>query len=98
MPSDQYPPGSTIKPFIGLASLDYGATSTERTMWTGPYYLVPGVSHKYRNWKREGRGTINLALAIIRSANVYFYDLAYRLGIEHIHEFLVHFELDAPLG
>ncbi len=64
-------------------------------MLPGPYYQVLGVSHEHRNWKREGHGMINLALAIIRSADIYF-DLVYRLGIYHIHEFLVRFELDAP--
>jgi penicillin-binding protein 2 len=94
----QYPPGSTIKPFMALAGLDYGVTQAARTMWAGPYFQLPGDSRKYRDWKREGHGTINLALAIMRSADVYFYDLAHRLGIDNMHAFLVRFGLGQITG
>lgn len=93
-----YPPGSTIKPFMALAGLEYGVTQANRTMWAGPYFQLPGDSRRYRDWKPEGHGTVNLALAIMRSADVYFYDLAYRLGIQRMHDFLVRFGLGAVTG
>ncbi|MGI8738743.1 MAG: penicillin-binding protein 2 [Gammaproteobacteria bacterium] len=94
----QYPPGSTIKPFMGLAGLDYGVTQADRTMWAGPYYQLPGDSRHYRDWKPEGHGLVNLELAIMRSADVYFYDLAHRLGIDRMHDFLTRFGLGRVTG
>ncbi|MGH8501526.1 MAG: penicillin-binding protein 2 [Gammaproteobacteria bacterium] len=94
----QYPPGSTIKPFMGLAGLDYGVIAADRTMWAGPYYQLPGDSRRYRDWKPEGHGTVDLELAIMRSADVYFYDLAHRLGIDRMHDFLTRFGLGRVTG
>jgi penicillin-binding protein 2 len=96
--SGQYPPGSTIKPFMALAGLEYGVTEASRTMWAGPYYQLPGDSRRYRDWKPEGHGTVNMALAIMRSADVYFYDLAHRLGIDRMHDFLVRFGFGEVTG
>lgn len=94
----QYPPGSTIKPLIGLAGLQYGVTTAERTMYAGGYYTLPGDERRYRDWKREGHGLVNLDKAITQSSDVYFYDLAYRLGIDRIAEFLARFGLGEQLG
>ncbi|MGI9302015.1 MAG: penicillin-binding protein 2 [Gammaproteobacteria bacterium] len=94
----QYPPGSTIKPLIGLAGLEYGATSKDRIIYAGGHYSLPNDPRKYRDWRRKGHGRVNLRTSIVQSSDVYFYDLSYRLGIDHIHEFLLHFGLGAPSG
>lgn len=86
-----YPPGSTIKPFIALAGLEYNAVNAQQKLFCPGYYQLPGVSHKYRDWRKGGHGSVNMNEAITQSCDVYFYRLAGTLGIDHIHEFLQKF-------
>ena len=94
----RYPPGSTIKPLVGLAGLEYGATWPGRTMYAGPYYKLPERSRKYRDWKPGGHGLVDLDKSIAQSCDVYFYDLAHRLGIDQMAAFLERFDLGRPTG
>jgi len=87
----QYPPGSTVKPFMGLAGLEQGVTRVHSSTYCPGFYMLPGNSRKYRDWKRTGHGTVNLHDAIVQSCDVYFYDLALSLGIDRIHDYLSHF-------
>lgn len=89
----QYPPGSTVKPIVALAGLHYGITWPEKTMYAGPYFQLPGKARKYRDWKKGGHGIVNMNSAIAQSCDVYFYDLGDKLGIDHMHEFLIQFGL-----
>ena len=89
----QYPPGSTIKPMIALAGLHYGVTWAGKTIYAGPYFKLPGHERKYRDWKKEGHGKVNMYKAITQSCDVYFYRLANDLGIDRISEFLTLFNL-----
>ena len=52
----QYPPGSTIKPFMALAALEYKKRSPEFTISDPGYFTLPGVAHRYRDWKKDGHG------------------------------------------
>lgn len=93
-----YPPGSTVKPMLGLAGLDYGVvTSTHSTLCKG-FFLLEGNPRPYRDWKREGHGHTDLDKAITESCDVYFYELAVELGIDRIHEFLGYFGLGRETG
>lgn len=94
----QYPPGSTVKPFIGLAGLELGATDTHRRTYCPGYYKLPNSPHKYRDWKKWGHGSVDLKSAIIQSCDVYFYDLAYNLGINRLSSFLAKFGFGAKTG
>lgn len=94
----RYPPGSTIKPLIGLAGLEYGVTTAERTIFAPGYFKLPNGDRRYRDWKREGHGLVDLDKSIAESCDVYFYDLAYRLGIDRMYEFLGRFGLGVPQG
>ena len=87
----QYPPGSTIKPFVGLAGLEQGITSSHSSTYCPGFYSLPGSTRKYRDWKRTGHGTVDLTKSIVQSCDVYFYDLALSLGIDRIHGYLGHF-------
>ena len=87
----QYPPGSTLKPFIGLAGLEYQQVTINSTAYCPGWFSLPGDDHKYRDWKKTGHGTTNLHKAIVESCDVYFYDLALSLGIDRIHNFLDQF-------
>ncbi len=86
--SGRYPPGSTIKPFIGLAGLEVDPKSVNKDVWCPGFYMLKGHSHKYRDWKKTGHGRIDLKSAIAESCDVYFYELALRLGIDPMHDFL----------
>jgi penicillin-binding protein 2 len=86
-----YPPGSTIKPFVGLAGLEYGIRSeNSRAVCTGAYRLK-GQEHRYRCWRRGGHGSMNLFHAIEQSCDVYFYDLGFDLGIDRLSTFMNRF-------
>jgi penicillin-binding protein 2 len=87
----QYPPGSTVKPFVGLAGLEQGVTSSHSSTYCPGFYTLPGNTRKYRDWKRTGHGTVDLTKSIVQSCDVYFYDLARSLGIDRMHEYLGHF-------
>ncbi|MDH3870822.1 MAG: penicillin-binding protein 2 [Gammaproteobacteria bacterium] len=94
----QYPPGSTIKPFIGLAGLEQGITGHKSSTYCPGFYTLPGSSRKYRDWKRTGHGTVNLDDAIAQSCDVYFYDLALSMGIDRIHDFMQRFGFGKQTG
>lgn len=94
----QYPPGSTIKPFMALAGLNYHTRSPEQTINdTGVYYL-PGSSRQYRDWKAGGHGLVNMFKAIQMSCDTYFYGLATELGIGNIYNFLNRFGFGQKTG
>lgn len=88
-----YPPGSTIKPFMGMAGLESGLVTPETTVPDPGWYRLPGDSHRYRDWILRIRGTghapeVDLKMAIAESCDVYFYDLARRLTIDRMHDYL----------
>ena len=94
----QYPPGSTVKPFMGLAGLEQGVTTEHSSTYCPGYYTLPGNTRKYRDWKRTGHGTVNLNISITQSCDVYFYDLAQSLGIDNIHSYLSNFGFGRSTG
>ncbi|MCP5189168.1 MAG: penicillin-binding protein 2 [Pseudomonadales bacterium] len=88
-----YPPGSTIKPFMGMAGLESGLITPEYTVADPGWYSLPGDSHKYRDWILRIRGTghaprVDLNMAIAESCDTYFYDLARRLTIDRMYDYL----------
>jgi len=93
-----YPPGSTLKPFIGLAGIEYNAIGSQNRLFCPGFYQLPGVSHRYRDWKKTGHGTVNLTQAITESCDVYFYTLASMLGIDNMHRFLQQFGFGEKTG
>ena len=96
--SGQYPPGSTVKPFYGLAGLETGTTSKERKLFCGGYYILPNEERKFRDWKKEGHGEVDLEDAITQSCDIYFYDLSYRMGIDKISAFMAQFGFGQKTG
>ena len=93
-----YPPGSTIKPMLALAALETGATNlTHKSLCRG-YFQLPGDDHRYRDWKPEGHGVVDLHEAIAQSCDVYFYETSMELGIDAMHEYLTRFGLGDRTG
>jgi len=94
----QYPPGSTVKPFIGLAGLEYRLRNEQSTTWCPGWYRLKGRQHRYRDWKRSGHGHMNFHHAVAQSCDVYFYDLANDLGIDRLHSFMTRFSFGKRTG
>ncbi len=87
----QYPPGSTVKPFVGLGGLESRTIGHLEKINCEGHYLLPNDERKYRDWKIEGHGPVDLDDALAQSCDVYYYELSYRMGINRIfstlHEF-----------
>ena len=94
----QYPPGSTIKPFMALAGLFYHTRKPEQTINDPGVYYLPGSSRQYRDWKAGGHGSVNMFKAIQMSCDTYFYGLATELGIDNIYNFLSRFGFGKKTG
>jgi len=86
-----YPPGSTIKPMMAVAGLDTGVVTEDSKVFDPGFFQLPNVKHKYRNWNRGGDGWVDLETAILRSNDTYFYDLAHKMGIDRMHEYMTRF-------
>ena len=99
----QYPPASTIKPMLGLAGLNREVITIDTVVPDPGYYQLPGDPRRYRDWILRVRGTghaeeMNLRDSIAQSCDVYFYELANRLGIDAIAESLDVFGIGSLTG
>lgn len=93
-----YPPGSTIKPMLALAALETGATNLTRKTFCRGFFMLPESTHRYRDWKPEGHGPVDLHDAIAQSCDVYFYEISQEIGIDHMHDYLDRFGLGNRTG
>jgi len=92
----QYPPGSTYKVFVAAAALEEKAvTLDERVFCPGSFKLG---RRTYRCWKRGGHGSVNLHEALVRSCDVFFYQLGLKLGIDRMAFFANGFHLGRRTG
>jgi len=94
----QYPPGSTVKPFLALAGLESNSITTGKKRFCGGYYILPKETRKFRDWKKWGHGLMDMKSAITQSCDVYFYDLAYKMGIDKMSPFLEQFGFGEKTG
>ncbi len=86
-----YPPGSTVKPFVGLAGLEQGVVNWQTTIRDPGFYRLPNEDRVFYNWtwatRRGGAGDrVDMVQAIAESNNTYFWDLAYNMTLEPMHE------------
>jgi len=93
-----YPPGSTIKPLMALAGLEYDVIRPEDQAYCGGAYSLPGSRHRFRDFKREGHGAMDMKSAVTQSCDVYFYRLANTLGIQRIHDSMARMGFGQPTG
>ena len=93
-----YPPGSTIKPMLALAALETGATNLERKTVCHGFFILPNTTHRYRDWKPEGHGEVNIHDALEQSCDVYFYEISNDIGIDRMHDYLDSFGLGSETG
>ena len=94
----QYPPGSTVKPQLAMAGLEYGVITPSQQYFCPGYKQLSPNSRKYRDWKRGGHNHTNMRKAIAESCDVFFYELALSLGVDKIHDFLGLFGLGETTG
>ena len=94
----QYPPGSVAKIFLAFAGLDQSLELARGQVICGGRYRLAGTSYEYRDWKAGGHGRVGLKRGLAESCDVYFYDLAYKLGIGRIHQYLTRFGFGQPTG
>ncbi len=91
-------PGSTIKPFLGLAGLDSGTrTVDDKILSTGMFYL-PGVRRGYGDSHRGGHGWTDLRKSIYASVNTYYYTLALAMGIDKVDAYMARYGFGKPTG
>jgi penicillin-binding protein 2 len=93
-----YPPGSTIKPMIALAGLELNNITIKHSTFCPGYYKLNNYSRKFNDWKRSGHGKVNVIEAIAQSCDVFFYDLAFNMGIDQIHDSLSYFQFGKQTG
>ncbi|ADD79654.1 penicillin-binding protein 2 [Candidatus Riesia pediculicola] len=86
-----YPPASTAKPFIAIAALSEKIIDEKFTIFDNGCWKLPNSEKKYRDWKREGHGLLNISQAIIESSDTFFYYLAHRMGIDLISDWMKKF-------
>ena len=93
-----YPPGSTVKPFLGLGGLELGLRKASDTVLSTGTFYIPGVARGYRDDQRYGAGRVDLMQAITQSVNTYFYSLALQMGIGRLDQWMARFGFGSPTG
>ena len=94
--TNPYPPGSTVKPFLGLGGLHHELVDYEFTIEDPGYFRLPGVSYRWGDYTLRtaiggGHGHTDLQKAIYQSCDTFFYDLGNRMGIDTMHGFMSQF-------
>lgn len=94
--TNPYPPGSTVKPFLGLGGLDQGLVDYDFAIQDPGYFRLPGVSYRWGDYTLRtaiggGHGHTDLLKAIYQSCDTFFYDLGNRMGIDNMHGFMSRF-------
>ncbi len=79
-----YPPGSTIKPLVALSALENDVISPNTT--TECKGVIELYGHTYHCWKEKGHGFLRLREGIKQSCDIYFYEVARRLGVDRLAE------------
>jgi penicillin-binding protein 2 len=93
-----YPPGSTVKPFIALTALQHESVAPEHEIYCPGEWRLPGQTHRYREGRGGVHGSVGLHEAIVRSCDVYFYQLAVAMGIDNLSSGLTAFGFGSPTG
>ncbi|WP_084260495.1 penicillin-binding protein 2 [Thiothrix lacustris] len=93
-----YPPGSTIKPMVGVAGLAERVVTPGSRVYDPGFFRLSGQKHVFRCWNKRGHGSVDLKYAIQQSCDTYFYDLAYRMGIDRFSSFMSRFGFGEKTG
>lgn len=92
----QYPPGSTFKIIVATAALEEGIINPfTRIHCSGGLQFG---NHYFRCWRKGGHGSVNVHDALVQSCDVFFYQVAQRLGIDTIARYARAYGLGMPTG
>ncbi|HIC1894729.1 penicillin-binding protein 2 [Citrobacter freundii] len=93
-----YPPASTVKPYMAMSALLNGVITPQTSFFGAPTWTLPGTERHYRDWKKTGHGMLDVTKAIEESADTFFYQVAYMMGIDRINSMLSQFGYGKPTG
>jgi penicillin-binding protein 2 len=93
-----YEPGSTLKPFVGLAGLELDLVTPQTRVFSNGRFYIQGYDRPYRDWKDTGHGWVDMGAALEQSVNTYFYQLAMDMGIDRMHDYLAQFGFGSATG
>ncbi len=93
-----YPPGSTFKPFVAMAGLEHAKRLPPFSIADPGYFSLANSRHRYRDWKPDGHGLVDMQKAITVSCDTFFYGLAMDLGIDRLTGFVRHFGFGEKSG
>lgn len=86
-----YPPASTVKPFIAIAALNTGIIKKNTMFFDKGWWQLPGSKKRFRDWNRLGHGQLNITKALEESADTFFYQISYNMGINCLSTWMKEF-------
>lgn len=86
-----YPPASTVKPYISVSALILGIVNKNFSFFDPGWWQLPGSEKRFRDWKRWGHGELNITKALEESSDTFFYQIAYKMGIDSLSEWMTKF-------
>ncbi|MEC5320093.1 peptidoglycan DD-transpeptidase MrdA [Brenneria populi subsp. brevivirga] len=93
-----YPPASTVKPYIAVSALSTGVITTNTSLFDPGWWQLPGSEKRFRDWKKWGHGRLNLTKSLEESADTFFYQVAYDMGIDRLAEWMNKFGYGEKTG
>lgn len=81
-----------------MSALLNGVITPQTSFFGAPTWTLPGTERHYRDWKKTGHGMLDVTKAIEESADTFFYQVAYMMGIDRINSMLSQFGYGKPTG
>lgn len=83
-----YSPASTVKPYVAVSALSAGVINRNTSLFDPGWWQLPGSEKRYRDWKKWGHGRLNVTKSLEESADTFFYQVAYDMGIDRLSEWM----------
>ncbi|MGL9720226.1 peptidoglycan DD-transpeptidase MrdA [Symbiopectobacterium sp.] len=83
-----YPPASTVKPYIAASALSANVIIPTTSLFDPGWWQLPGSEKRFRDWKKWGHGRLNVTKSLEESADTFFYQVAYDMGIDRLAEWM----------
>ncbi len=83
-----YPPASTVKPYVAVSALSTHVINLNTSLFDPGWWQLPGTTKRYRDWKRWGHGHLNVTKALEESADTFFYQVAFDMGIDRLSDWM----------
>ncbi|GAA0486948.1 MULTISPECIES: peptidoglycan DD-transpeptidase MrdA [Tatumella] len=93
-----YPPASTVKPYVAVSALSAGVINRNTSLVDPGWWQLPGTEKRYRDWKKWGHGRLNVTKSLEESADTFFYQVAYDMGIDRLAEWMQKFGYGSRTG